>query len=216
MKRIALSILFLLILCVSVALAALTKTTAVDVIDDWQLVAAATLDVGNAKSISSAYDAILYVEIVYAHDNAQDGVGVIVEGSYGDDNWTLLADFTTEGINPSGSDTLNGEEAAGQTIVTLDARVTFDTPGQKWFIVDGTVANSESVRTKATSGGAQDLELCHDLLRTHADVSVVWDVVVERVIPIPAAFAYVRVIINNTDANAPIYYTTRLSQVTGL
>ena len=215
MKRIALSILFLLILCVSVAFAALTKTTSIVELDPWQAVAAATLDVGNAGDISGRYSTILYLEIAYADNTAQDGVEVSVEVSYGDDDWVLLTPaFTTPADTPA-TDTINDatSDAGDTTVILTGGADDFDLIARKWFIKEGTAANSESVRTKSGTG---TITICQDLIRGHTNGASVYDYVFEQVFLIPTSFAYVRVLINNVDAAAPIYYTTRLSKVTGL
>ena len=90
----------------------------------------------------------------------------------------------------------------------------FDVPARKWFIVDGTVANSESVKTVVNV--THTITLAQDLIRSHANSLNVWDFVVEKVVSIPMAAAYVRVLINNTDADASIHFTTRISKVTGI
>ena len=214
MKRIRLSILFLLILLCSVAFAALTKTTSVDEIDAWQTVSAGTLQEGNAGNISNSYATILYLEIAYIAIATQDGVDVKIEVSYGDDDWTLLTEFTTPSLSVGGTDTTNGEVFFDDTTILLDSAVAFDTPGQKFLIVDPTPGNSEAVRVKIEA--AKTVTMCAPLLRGHVDASVVWDTVHDYTFQIPAAFAFVRVLINNTDANADIMFTTRISKVTGL
>ncbi len=212
MKRIQIAILILLIPLCCVAFAALTKTTSIDELDAWQEVLAGVLDVGNAGNISSSYDNILYLELAYADNDTQDGVGISIEVSYGDDDWTLLTKpFSTPAAVGDGS-TIDGVHNAGDTLLSLVNAAAVNTPADKFFIEDG--ASSESVRTKSEVG--DDVTLCHDLQFGHANSTLIWADVYERIIPIPAGFAYVRVLINNTDANADIYYTTRLSKVTGL
>ncbi len=213
MKRLRLAILLLLIPLCCVAFAALTKTTSIVEVDAWQSISAATLVVGNAGDISDSYTTIIYLEIPFTSGNANDGVGVSIEVSYSDDNWTLLTPmFTTPDAASGPSDTIDGAVSAGGTTLDLADGTAFVTPGQKFFIDDG--GNSESVRIKSVTAG--EITLCHDFLFSHAHLTPVWPIVYERVIPIPAAFAYVRVIINNTDANADIHYTTRISKVTSL
>ncbi len=215
MKRIILSILFLLILCVSVALAAFTKTTSIDVSDVWQEVSPVTLVAGNAESISDSYDTILYLEVAYASLNQQDGVEVSIEVSYGDDNWTLLTRPFTTPSDISDDTTLDGAVTAGDTVITMAAANEIEDIGEKWFIEDGdTDSDSESMRTKSVAG--VNVTACHDAIRNHPTASNVYSVVYEYIIPIPAAYAYVRVLINNTDANADIFFTTRISKVTSL
>ncbi len=215
MKRLRLAILFLLIPICCVAFAALTKTTSIIELDAWQQVDAGDLGVGNAGNISDSYETLVYLVIAYTGAAAQDGVKVGFEVSYGDDDWTLLTrPFTTPAGAIQDTEDTDGGVTAGDTTITLSDASDFGTPGQKIFIQDSTPANSESVRIK--SEAADVVTLCHDLLRNHADATSVWEFVHDYTIPIPAGFAFVRVLINNVDANADIFFTTRISKVTSL
>ena len=218
MKRIVLALTLLLILFIQPLPGAITKTTSIDTIDAWQALAAATLAVGNAEDISDSYQTKLYIEIAYTNANAQAGVEYIVEISCADDNWAELVRRTTVGDTPA--TTAINQDAddpdPGETTITLDDSTTgdFDVPGRKWFVVDGTVANSESFKTKSNAGNT--VTLCQDIIRQHATDLIVWDFVIEKVVSIPMAAAYVRVLINNTDADASIHFTIRISKVTGI
>ncbi len=221
MKRIILGLALLLILLIQPLPGAITKTTTVTVIDDWQALSAGTLAVGNAvdenaENISNSYQTKLYLEIAYTDAQAQAGVDVLVEISYADDNWVLLTRFTTTGDTPATTTINDGAVTAGDTTITLTDATTgdFDVPARKWFIVDGTVANSESVKTVVNA--VHTVTLAQDLLRSHSNGLNVWDFVFEKVISIPMAAAQVRVLINNVDADADIHWTTRVSKVTGI
>ena len=204
----------LLVLPGHVALAALVKTTSIVDTDVWQRVTAGTLAIGNVGDISNSYTTIIYLEIAYADTDAQDGVEVSFEVSYGDDNWTLLTKpFTTPAGGVLTSTYLSGDEPAGETDVELNNVTDFGDNGLKWFIEDDG-DDSESVRSKAISGNV--ITLCHDTLFVHNNTNKCWGIVYEYIIPVPTAYAYVRVLINNTDINADIYYTTRISKVTEL
>lgn len=217
MKRIILALTLFLILLIQPLPAAITKTTSIVIIDEWQEVGTATLVVGNAHDISLSYATKLYLEIAYTNANDQVGVDVLVEISYADDNWVLLRRFTTIS-DAADTTTINDATAdAGDPSIMLTEAVSgvdFDVKGRKWFIVDGTVANSESVKTVSNSTNL--VVLAQDLLRNHANSLNVWDFVVEKVISIPMAASYVRVLINNTDADSSIHFTTRVSKVTGI
>lgn len=196
--------------------AALTKTTTFDTIDEWQSLAAATLGEGNAENISLSYSTLLYIEVALTTAAAQDGVEVIVEISYGDDDWMKLTSFKGTAETPA-TTTLNDAAAtAGDSTITLTDATTgdFDVPGRKWFIVDGTVANSESVKTK--SNAVHTVTLCQDLMRSHADALNVWDRVDEWVVKIPFGASYVRTLVNNTDADATVHWRTYCSKVTAI
>ena len=216
MKRIILALTLLLILLIQPLPGAITKTTSIDIIDEWQFVAVATLIVGNAEDIHLSYQTKLYLEIAYSDVQTQAGVDVLVEISYADDNWVLLTRFTTTSDSPTTTVINDGAVNAGDPSLTLTDATTgdFDVPARKWFIVDGTVANSESVKTVVNA--VNTVTLAQDLIRSHADSSRVWDFVFEKVISIPMAASYVRVLINNTDADADIHFTTRVSKVTGI
>jgi len=205
----------LLVISPTVVEAALTKTTSIDEIDAWQAVAGGALGEGTADSISDSYATLLYIEVALTDSDAQAGCTVIVEVSYGDDNWMELISFTGTAETP-GADDIDGTPAAGESTITLTDATTddFNVVGRKWFILDGTVGNSESVRTKSVS--TNTVTLCQDLLRSHADAVVVWDRVDEWMVSIPFGASYVRTLINNTDADAGVHFTTRISKVTGL
>ncbi len=216
MKRIKLAILILLLLLIQALPGAITKTTSIDTVDAWQALGAATLAVGNNHDISGSYQTKVYLEIAYTDAQAQAGVDVLVEISYANDDWVLLTRFTTTGDTPATTTINDATAAAGDTTITLTDATTgdFDVPARKWFIVDGTVANSESVKTVVNA--VHTVTLAQDLIRSHADSLNVWDFVFEKVISIPMAAAQVRVLINNTDADADIHWTTRVSKVTGI
>ena len=198
-----------------VVYAALTKTTAINVIDAWQEVAPGTLVVGNAEDISDSYNTVLYIEVAY-DSNAQAGVDITIEISYADDEWVELISWQTTGETAAETTLNDGAATAGDTTITLTDATTgdFDVPGRKWFIQDGTVANSEAVRTVVNA--THTVTLCQDLIRSHADSLIVSDRVYDYVRAIPMAASYVRTLVNNTDADASIHFTTRDSETSGL
>lgn len=195
---------------------ALTKTTVIDVIDAWQAVTAGTLAVGNAKDVSDSYDSLLYIEVALIEAVAQSGCDVIVEISYADDEWVQLTTFRGTAETPATTTINDGAVTAGDTTITLTDATTgdFDVPGRKWFIKDGTIGNSEAVRTQVNA--VHTVTLCQDLIRSHADSLDVYDRVDEWVIPIPLAASQVRTLINDTDADADVAFTTRISKVIAL
>lgn len=215
----SLAVVILAIMCVTPwqeSQAALTKTTSFDTIDAWQALAAATLAVGNAEDISGSYNTIIYIEVALTDTDAQAGCDVIVEISYADDDWMELTTFRGTAETPA-TTTLNDAAAnAGDTSITLTDATTgdFDVPGRKWFIVDGTVGNSESVKTQVNS--THTVTLCQDLLRSHANSLNVWDRVDEWSIHIPFGAAFVRVLPNNTDADAGVHWRSFVSKVSAL
>ena len=196
--------------------AALTMTTSIDEIDAWQAVTAGTIGEGTPDSISDSFATVLYIEVALIEAVAQDGVTVIVEVSYADDNWMELVSFTGTAETPATTQTAEDPTSAGDTTVTLDDSATgdFDVVGRKWFIKDGTIGNSESVKTK--SDNANVVTLLQDTMREHAVDSDCYDRVDEWVVSIPFGVAYVRTHVNNTDSDSDVAFTTRISKVTAL
>lgn len=217
---ISLTCIILAIVCIYPAhraQAALTMTTAFDTIDAWQSLAVASLGVGNSEDVSD-YAAILYIEVALAHANAQDGVTVIVEISYATgDDWIQFIEFKGTAETP-GIDDLDegGGTSAGDTTITLTDATTdeFDVIGRRWFILDTTVAESETVRTKSIAGNV--VTLAQDAKYAHADAELVTDRVDQWPIRLPLGAAYVRTLINNTDADATVHWRTFVSKVSAL
>jgi hypothetical protein len=199
------------------AQAALTKTTAFDTIDAWQALGTAVMAVGNAEDISGSYATVVYLEVALTNTNAQSGVSVLVEISYADDDWILWwGPFTGTAETPATTTLNDGAANAGDPDIILTDATTgdFDVPLRKWFIVSGTVANSESVKTDINA--VHTVTLCQDLLRSHANGLNVWDRVDEWAINIPFAASFVRVIVYNSDADATIHWRSYCSKVTSM
>ncbi len=209
----------LAIVCVTPysAQAALTKTTSIVEIDAWQAVVAGTLVTGNAHDISASYETILYIEVAPTEAVATTGSEVIVEISYADDNWVQLTTFMSTAETPAVSDVNDAGSTAGDAylILTDSATGDFDVPGRRWFVKDGTIGNSESVRTQSNAN-PDTVTLCQDTLRNHADTTVVIDRCDNWPISIPFGAAYVRTLIYNSDADCDAAFTTRVSKVTAL
>ena len=195
--------------------AAPTMTTSIDEIDAWAVVGSGTIREGTADQISDSYKTILYIEVALIEAVAQDGVTVIVEVSYADDNWMELISFKGTAETATTTTINDGTVTAGDTTIILTADTAdFNIVGRKWFIKDGTIANSESVKTKSNS--TVTYTLLQDLLRNHANGLNVYDRVDEWVVNVPFGVAWVRVLVNNTDADSDVASTTRISKVSAL
>jgi hypothetical protein len=194
-----------------------TKTTTIDEIDAWQAVTAATLVVGNAEDVSGSYESMLYIEVAMIEAVAQSGAEVNVEVSYADDDWTSLVKFVGTAETPATTQIADNPAPAGATEILLDDSSTgdFNVIGRKWFIKDGTIGNSESVRTQSDDA-ANEVTLCQDTLREHAVDTDCYDRVDEWVIKLPLSVSQVRVLYNNIDADSDIAVTSRISKVTVL
>jgi hypothetical protein len=202
--------------------AALAKTSTVDTVDAWQSVTGGTMAVGTAKSVSDSYSTLLYVELAPIEAVASDGAEITVQVSYTSAEWVNLV--TVKGTAETVATTKLWNAATdANTVLDLDDGSTgdFDVIARKWFIKDGTIGNSESVRTVSISLNqdnttADAVTITQHLLRSHANDTDVYDRVDEWVIQIPQAAAYVRVLCNNVDADCDVAFTSRVSKVTGL
>lgn len=203
--------------------AALTKTTALDIVDDWQAVTAGTMVVGTAQALSSSYSTILYLESGYIEADATDGIEYTIEVSYAAENWVALTTVKGTAETPDVDDVNDASSEAGDAYLILTDAVTgdFDVVGRKILIWEaGTPANSESVRVKS-KGVTVDtdfdtLQLASPTLRNHADTIAVYDRVDEWVISIPFGASQVRVLANNVDATCDCAFTSRVSQVSAI
>ena len=193
---------------------AVRKRGHIDVVDNWQAVVAASMTAGSAKDLSNMRDVLLYIEAALVEAVAHGtGVQVLVEISYADDDWVLLTSFRGT-AETAGTTTINDATAeAGDSTITLTDATTadFDEKGRKWFILEATYANSESVKT--ISNAAHVVTLAQDLIRDHTNGANVYDRVDEWVVAIPDGAAYVRVLVNNDDADCDVAFTSRIGWV---
>lgn len=209
----------LMIICTMPAhktMAAITVTTAFDTIDAWQALAAGTLAVGNAEDVTD-YGKIICIEVALTSTNAQAGCDIIVEGSYAADDWMTIVEFQGTAETPATTDVNDASSTAGDAYMILVDSATgdFDVPGRKWFVVDGTVANSESFRTKSNAN-PDTVTLCQDTMRNHANSLACWDRVDDWLVRVPKEFAYARVLVNNTDADAPVHWRSFVVKASAL
>ena len=210
----------LLVISPTVVQAALAMSTTLDEVDAWQAVTAGTMVVGSEEDIHLNYRTFVCIEWALIEAVAHDGSGgVSIEISYGDDNWIEFwgpVGFTAEQVATTTIATIGGVSAADPNVLLTDSSTgDFDVVGRKWFIKDGTIGNSESVRTKADDG-SHDVTLCQDLLRGHANGVDVYDRVDEWVVKIPGGIAYYRILMNNGDADCDGAFTSRKLNLTGL
>lgn len=197
--------------------AALNITSAT--LDEWQNLQGGELAVGKALDISGSYGTIVYIEVALTDANAYDGIEIGIEISDANDQWMLMSPGFMKGTaeTPAITDLdESGGATAGDTTITLTDGTTgeFDLPGRKFFILHGTVAQSESVRCKSSS--THVITLCQDLTDDHVDTELCTDRVDEWTIPIPLGVGYMRVLVNNVDAADAVHWMSRVSMADSL
>ena len=216
MKRL---IILLCVLALSLpAFGALTKSTALDELNAWEALAATVMDKTDPCDISGSYATVVGVDVALTVAGAQDGVKITIEvSSAAADDWIPYQEVTVlAGVTPTIGD-INDTPLTTETSVTLTDSTAgkYDQVGQVWFIVDTTVAQSEIVRT-LTDNTADDVEIAQDLKYTHEDTEVTTDEVYQGKFAIPMCYAYVRVLVHNTDAASGCHWRATIAKVTAL
>ena len=191
---------------------ALTKTTTIDLIDEWASVGSGMMREGAAKSIADSYSSLLYIDLANTSTNAQSGVTITVEVSYGDVDWTPLLSFKSNATGAETS-TLSAEVTVGSTNIFVTAVSSMATIGRRWFVLDGT--DSEIVTTKSDKTGGQ-LGLTNGVKATHANTTPVYSLAESWVITLPDAASQVRVLYNNLDVDSSVFTTSRVSKITSV
>lgn len=134
-----------------------TLTKAVDAVDAFQEIAQNTILEGATVDVSGMYDVALYIDCALSSTTAHTGTEILVQTSSnttGDNMWENLISF----VGPIGTAIkvdLGGDEAAGQTVLTVTNPVTsnLDLLGKFLFLENtATPANSEIVYEVSQSG----------------------------------------------------------------
>jgi hypothetical protein len=206
--------------------AALTKSGAE--VDAWAAVLEDAIRIGATTDISDCYSAVLYIDVALTAVDLHEGTQLIVQTSgatAGTENWV---DFTKLLCLADRSATAaDGEATVG---IITDANTVIDvadtdagkweTEGTRWFFVlDGTVANSEMLQIQAYTNDAS-FNLVDNPVRTHASGVVLWDTAEKYQITLPIGAQRVRVIYDNTwdgdGTGAQMHCRSYITQVTGL
>lgn len=231
MKKLGL-LLIGLFLIPQVCFGALTK--AVEAVDAWAEITQPGIREGATVAVDPNYQTTLYIDACLSEAVAETaGATIYVEVSSnttGDADWEVLTSFG----GPTGtaeSEALSGDEAAGQTVlsVTNPTTANLDNPARFIFFEDtGTPANSEIVFQASNEGDASDtITVLDGLTNAKASAtSLMWFIdstttgsgaVAQYVVNIPDTANRVRVIYDSTHATASDIYTrARLTKITGI
>jgi hypothetical protein len=204
---------------VEVQMTSPVKTTAVSVVDAWQVVTAATTVVGAVADFTGGYgDSVLYIEAAQIEATAHaGGAGIKVQVSNDQRTWvdyTATTDLNLTADTAATTTTVGAVVADANTVIDLTDATTgdFDVQGRAWFIKDGTIANSEVVFTKSN---ATHVVTMFDAARvSHASGVSVYDRVDQFVVNIREGISYVRVVYGNGDADCDIAVRARSNKTT--
>ena len=193
---------------------ALTKTTTETVVDPWAAITAGTLQVGQAGDVSANYNSLIHIEAgLIEHNVTHDGIEIIVEASYADDDWMTWKEIKGESWSAV-EDDLDGGVTAGDTTADLTNAVgSYDSNSVKWLVYDE--GDSEIVRTKSAAGNTITI-MSTGFKNNHADGVATFDRAHEWSVLLPFGAARVRVLINNVDADCDVLARTWISEVTAL
>ena len=211
---------------ISTLLTSPVKTSALTVVDAWQIVDANTTTVGNSADFSDGYsDGIFYIEVAQVDANAHaGGAGIRVQTSTDGRSWVWYTDETGDN-----SLTLTGGTAVTTTTVgnlTVDVNTVvglsdaatgaFDVQSQAWFIKDpNDIKNSEVVFTlSAISTDVNDVTIMNPVQSSHVSGASVYDIVDQFTINIRGPFTYVRAVYRNEDLDAYLAVRSWPSKVT--
>ena len=187
-------------------------------VDEWAIVSAGTQRKGNEIAIPDDMQITIIVPICKIEAVAHDGECIItIEASEqisGDETWVDLLPLKINAETASAT-TLDAEAAAGATTIPIAATAGFTVKGDKYFIKNGTIANSEIVRNNGYSDGVSITTL-RGLTNTQQNGVSIHTSVEDFVFTIPSPFRRVVVLVNNKDADCDVVSMTRIAKVTDL
>jgi len=187
-------------------------------VDEWAVVGPATLREGATFAIADDLRIRADVTVCKGEATAHDGNGyVIVEGSWnttGDEDWTELISFMITAETAVGT-TLDVEASATDTLVPLTATTDMETKGDRYFIKNGTIGNSEVVRNNGNSSGVS-ITILDGLTNTQANATPIFTGVEDFSFGFPAEYRRGRILIKNLDADCDIVTRTTIAKVTDI
>ena len=193
-----------------------TKTSAFTVADAWKSVAVVTIDTGAAIDLSTAYGGILNIQVGLNATAAHSGgdIGDVEWSVDGNPPWNFISDITLTPADTAATTTINDAAVtAGDRTITLTDATTgdFDVKGRFWFLLDGTIENSEVVETKTNA--SHTVTLVDPIVRSHANGLSVYDRGYRITVMIDERFPFVRAKFYNTDADCTIAKQVSYSKI---
>lgn len=198
---------------------AATKTN-VEVLDWDQVVAGAPPATPSDINVSTVFRAGLSVTVcpIEAVANAL-GALVIVEGRFGsnDEDWRALYELRM-GAGTANTANVAVEAASAQADLIVDDASNFITPGQK-FLVHNTASDiaSETVRILSVAiNGNDTITLINNLQNTQQTSANVYDIVAEKLFPLPDELSTARVILINDDDDCNVLWRVDVARLTAI
>ena len=184
-------------------------------IDEWAVITAATIREGAAIAIPDDIAISIQVTIskveAVAHDGHAEIIIEVSDQTSGDEDWTELPSKVEITAETASTTTLDVEAAATATTVPLTATANFTTKGDRYFIKNGTIANSEIVRNNGYSDGVS-ITILSGLTNTQQNGVSIYTSAEQWIFAISPEYRRCRVLINNLDADCDIVSRTRLAK----
>jgi len=189
------------------------------VVDEWAEIAAGVIRPGADIAVPEDIGIDLELTICHSSSNAHaNGALVIVEVSSntsGDEDWTELLPGGFRSSGGSSADTTIDIESGPGTSLWLLATSGFENKMGRFFIEEGTPANSEIGRVSNYAVG-DSVAPVDGLTRTHIVGVHVFSIVEQWPIRVPKEFRRARVLVWNDDADCTIFSRTRKALATDI
>ncbi len=189
-------------------------------VDDWTALVAGAFGKGSEADVSSTLEQALMVTVVHADADANaNGVLVKVQARAGenDEDWKNLYPPIRMGAGQAITRTLDAEATSPTAVVPLtDASGTiFEALGTAFFILNGTIVNSEVVTVSAFTTTAS-VTGTDNLKNTQQNGLSAFTGVAEKFFPIPGSVHPVRVLFFNDDADADMAWRVDLAEMSSI
>lgn len=186
-------------------------------VDDWTTTGTAALVEGSPADVSTTLRAGLLVTIGHSDANANAlGALVIVQGRYGanDEDWRDLYRIRMA-AGTADTTTLDAEATSPTSTIPLTATGDFQTLGLKAIIINGTLGNSEVVTVSGWSAGVS-IAAVDNLQNTQQNGLSIFNIVDEKLFPLPDEVSTARVLIVNEDADSSLTFRVDLAEVSSI
>ncbi len=185
---------------------------------DWTLLddtGAIQVQESGELDVSTDIETVLHIDICHANNAAAaEGsleVNVLVQSGSSDEDWhTLQRIGSGDGSTTDGT---TGAITAGDSTISANDGTDW-TIGERIFIFDGTIADSEICFIKNIS--TNNVLPIDNIVNSHASGTDLFDVVDQFNVTIPSSVSTCKVYFNNTDADANYALRIRFTKATDI
>ena len=188
-------------------------------VDEWAEIAAAAIRKGAEVSIPDDIGILLLITVAHSSGlNHANGALVTIEGSEntsGNEDWSEVVPGGLRSSGGTSAENTVDQNSSGSSLY-VDGTTAYETKMKKFFIKDGTIADSEIARVLNWDVGIS-VDTVKDMTNSHAlTTTKVYSIVDEWVIFVPKEFRRAIVNVWNDDADCTICTRTRKALVTDI